>query len=65
MKIEEKYRLLGEAIMREYYSHGAKEIVVTITDESVLEYLHVCVDVHPSSIVSFTEREQEEMRKCI
>ena len=60
MKIEEKYRMLGEAIMHEYYMHGEKEIVVTITDASILEYLHVSVDVHPK--VSFTKREQERMK---
>ena len=60
MKIEEKYRLLGEAIMRDYYTHGDKEIVVTFTDSPVLEYLSVSVDLN--LVMSFTEREQEKMK---
>lgn len=61
-QLDEKYRRLGEAIMHEYYMHLEKEIVVTITDESLLEYLHVSVDIHPDSTVTFTKRDQEMMR---
>ena len=60
MKIEEKYRLLGEAIMRDYFTHGEKEIVVTITDAGILDNTHVSVDIHP--VISFREREMQVMR---
>ena len=61
-QLDEKYRLLGEAIMREYFTHREKEIKVTFTDSPVLVYLSVSVDVHCIA-VGFSERERNEMMK--
>jgi hypothetical protein len=60
MKINEKHRILGEAIMKDYSIHGKKEIVVSFTDSQVLEYLSVSVD--GLLTVGFSKREMEKQK---
>lgn len=59
MNIQEKYEKIGEAVMKEYATHGSKKITVTISDEKILAYLFVSVDIHPVAI--FSEREMLQM----
>ena len=59
MNTEEKYKAIGEAILKEYAIHGSKEIKVGITTEKILAYLFVSVGTHPIAI--FSEREIKQI----
>ena len=59
MNIQEKYKAIGEAVLKEYVTHDSKEIAVTITSEKILANLFVSVGLHPVAI--FPEREIKEI----
>lgn len=61
MNTEEKYKAIGEVILKEYATHGSKEIKVVITTEKILAYLFVSVSASPSAI--FSEREMKQIAK--
>lgn len=61
MNTQEKYKAIGKAVMKEYTTHGSKEIKVAITTEKILTYLFVSVGTHPVAI--FSEREIKKIRE--